>query len=58
MLPARNDGCWPGAMSGLRNVSIRTYFADDSGFDSATRSLSGKPVHGTTIDHASTQRWR
>ncbi len=39
-------------------VSNRTYFASELGSASLTSSASGKPIHGTTIDHASTQRWR
>ena len=39
-------------------VSIRTYFADDSGFAISTSFAIGKPDHGTDIDQASTQRMR
>ena len=34
------------------------YFAPEVGLASATSLDSGKPVHGTAIDHASTQRCR
>ena len=37
---------------------MRTYFADDSGLASSTSFFIGKPVHGTVIDQASTQRCR
>ena len=39
-------------------VCISTYFADASGFASATSLLIGKPDHGMVIAHVSTQRWR
>ena len=36
---------------------MRTYLALPSGLgDVHQRSFSGKPLHGTAIDHASTQR--
>src|SRR6516165_3948530 len=49
---------WPDAVLGSRNVSICTYFAEPNGFAKSTKAAIGKPVHGTAIDHASTQRWR
>src|SRR5438552_19149246 len=39
-------------------VSIRRYFAEDSGCASSTSLASGKPDHGTVMPQASTQRWR
>ena len=33
-----------------------TYFALDRGFASLISALSGKPIQGTTMDQASTQR--
>src|SRR5262249_18908061 len=47
---------WPGAVLGSRNVSICTYFAEPSGFAISTKADIGKPLHGTAIDQASTQR--
>src|SRR5689334_9881288 len=48
----------PGATSGLLKVSKRMNFALESGAARSTRFFSGKPLHGTAIDQASTQRWR
>ena len=45
-------------MLAFMNVSMRTYFADESGFANSTSFASGKPDQGTTIDQASTQRMR
>jgi hypothetical protein len=39
-------------------VCICTYFAPESGLASSTSFFSGKPVQGTAIDQASTQRKR
>ena len=39
-------------------VFITTYLAPDFGWQNATKSFIAKPIHGTAIDHASTQRWR
>src|SRR4051794_39976256 len=39
-------------------VSKATYFAELSGSTASSNFLSGKPTHGITIDHASTQRKR
>ena len=37
---------------------MRTYLAEPSGRAMSTSAAIGKPVHGTAIDQASTQRWR
>ena len=34
------------------------YLADDSGRARSTSALKANPLHGTAIDHVSTQRWR
>ena len=49
---------WPGISLGRMRVSNRTNRALDVGSKRLIRSPSGKPTHGTTIDHASTQRSR
>ena len=43
---------------GTAAVSNRTYLAEPSGAASFSSSESWKPVQGTTMDQASTQRWR
>ena len=48
----------PGICAGSFSVVNCTYFAREVGFSRRTRSPSGKPIHGTTIDQASTQRSR
>ena len=40
------------------NVVILTNLAEESGFTFFSRALNGKPIQGTTIDQASTQRRR
>ena len=48
----------PGAMSGSLKVCISMYLAPEVGLASCTSWRMGKPDQGTTIDQASTQRWR
>ena len=45
--------CWESRM-----VSKRTYLASEVGSTNSNNLLKGKPTHGITIDHASTQRIR
>jgi hypothetical protein len=46
------------AVSGSSKLVICRYFARPSGRTRATSALSAKPLQGTAIDQASTQRWR
>ena len=48
----------PGIRAGSYNVVNSTYLALEVGLKRASSSLRGKPIHGTTSDHASTQRNR
>src|SRR5262245_28389056 len=49
---------WPGISAGRITVLNATYFAFDVGLKRLSTSASGIPIHGITIDHASTQRRR
>jgi len=48
----------PGICLGSRSDLKATYFRARGGLDLLSRSPSGKPTHGMTIDQASTQRIR
>ena len=43
---------------GLLSVFMTTYLAPPAGLHSSTSERIAKPLHGTIIDHVSTQRWR
>jgi hypothetical protein len=49
---------WFGNRDGSISDSNATYFALPSGSTLSSSFLTEKPAHGTTIDHASTQRCR
>ena len=49
---------WPGMRWGSNSVVKARYFARAVGSTRASRSRSGKPTHGITMDQASTQRIR
>lgn len=51
-------GMYGGAWSGLKKVTRRTYRAADSGLARSIKALKGKPVQGTVMTQASTQRKR
>ena len=49
---------WPRISDGRRRVLNSTYFASAVGLNLSSRVFTGKPIHGMTMDHASTQRSR
>src|SRR3569623_3082659 len=49
---------WFGKRFGSNSVSNATNLALPCGSTFSSSFLTEKPAHGTTIDHASTQRWR
>src|SRR5207245_6648296 len=52
----KNPGFWAGNWAGSSSVVNSTYFACPVGSTRLRSGASGNPIHGITIDHASTQR--
>src|SRR5262249_1482110 len=52
----KNPGFWAGNWAGSSSVVNSTYFAWPVGSTRLSSDPSGNPIHGITIDHASTQR--